>query len=89
MKKSIKALGMLALAATLSMGMTSVANATTGEYTITINNQEGFTDSIDGNTFFVFGGGFFVPISEEPVSFTSGVVQMEKLSYNNSNSTNA
>lgn len=37
----------------------------------------------------VFGGGFFVPISEEPVSFTSGVVQMEKLSYNNSNSTNA
>lgn len=37
----------------------------------------------------VFGGGFFVLISEEPVSFTSGIVQMEKLSYNNSNSTNA
>ena len=54
MKKSIKALGMLALAATLSMGMTSVANATTGEYTITINNQEGFTDSIDGNTYKVY-----------------------------------
>ena len=54
MKKSIKAIGMFALAATLSMGMTSVANATTGEYTITINEQEGSANSIDGNTYTVY-----------------------------------
>ena len=54
MKKSIKAIGMFALAATLSMGMTSVANATTGEYTITINEQQGSANSIDGNTYTVY-----------------------------------
>ena len=53
MKKSIKAIGMFALAATLSMGMTSVANATT-EYTITINEQEGSANSINGNTYTVY-----------------------------------
>lgn len=54
MKKSIKAIGMFALAATLSMGMTSVANATTGDYTITINEQEGSANSINGNTYTVY-----------------------------------
>ena len=54
MKKSIKAIGMFALAATLSMGMTSVANATTEGYTITINEQEGSANSIDGNTYTVY-----------------------------------
>lgn len=54
MKKSIKAIGMFALAATLSMGMTSVANATTGNYTITINEQEGSANSINGNTYTVY-----------------------------------
>ena len=54
MKKSIKAIGMFALAATLSMGMTSVANATTGGYTITINEQEGSANSINGNTYTVY-----------------------------------
>ena len=88
MKKSIKALGMLALAATLSMGMTSVANATAGNYNIIIKGQNDAYASIDGNTYTVYkvadfdvSGGLYTNIKAAS-GFESLQAQLEALSGN-------
>lgn len=54
MKKVLKTLGSLALAATLTMGMFTVANATQGSYTITINDAAGSQNSSVGNTYTLY-----------------------------------
>lgn len=54
MKKVLKILGSLALAATLTMGMFTVANATTGNYKITINDAAGSENSSVGNTYTLY-----------------------------------
>ena len=95
MKKNIKALGMLALAATLSMGMTSVANATAGDYNIIINGQNGAYASIDGNTYTVYkiadfdvSGGVYTNIKAAP-GFESLQSTLEALDGKTTDSTEA
>ena len=92
MKKRVKALGMLALAATMSMGMTSVANAAEEKnYTITIHDQIDTANSINGNKYAVYkiadfdvSGGVYTNIKLLP-GFESLQKDLEAINGNSEN----
>lgn len=54
MKKLFKMFSTVALAATLAIGMPMAANATSGSYTITINDADGAANSSIGNTYTLY-----------------------------------
>lgn len=95
MKKFLKMLGTMALAATLAVGTVSMVGATTGNYTITINDASGATDSSAGNTYTLYkvadfnvSGGVYTNI-EAATGFTSLQSKIEALAGKAYDSTDA
>lgn len=95
MKKILKMLSSMALAAMLTLGMCTVAGATTGNYTITINDANGSTNSSVGNTYTLYkvadfnvSGGVYTNI-ETTTEFASLQTSLEALNGKTTDSTEA
>lgn len=95
MRKLFKMFSTMALAATLTVGMPIMANATTGNYTITINDADGSANSSVGNTYTLYkvadfnvSGGVYTNI-EATSDFTSLQTSLEALNGKATDSTDA
>lgn len=95
MKKILKMLSSMALAAMLTLGMCTVAGATTGNYTITINDASESANSSVGNTYTLYkvadfnvSGGVYTNITTTD-AFTSLQPSLEELNGEKNDSTKA